>query len=63
MALGTGWYAGRLLFNAKERGPYGKNPELLLQMEMGFRDGTAKILASDAQWEGTFVGPVVFIVL
>jgi len=57
--LGTGWYAGRLPFGTKTRGPYGHDPELLLQLEITYGDGTQDTVVSDGQWQGTFTGPVL----
>jgi alpha-L-rhamnosidase len=57
--LGTGWYAGRLPFERKDRGPYGKRPELLLQLEITYEDGSRDTVVSDGRWEGTFEGPVL----
>jgi alpha-L-rhamnosidase len=58
--LGTGWYAGRLGWNPKKpRGFYGTEPELLLQLEVAYRDGTGETVVSDGQWEGTRNGPII----
>ena len=57
--LGTGWYAGRLPFKAKKAGPYGRDQELLLQLEIFYEDGSRDTIVSDGQWEGTFEGPIV----
>lgn len=57
--LGTGWYAGRLPFETKERGPYGKQPELLLQLEISYRDGSVETVVSDESWQGTYEGPIL----
>ncbi|HEU6447587.1 MAG TPA: family 78 glycoside hydrolase catalytic domain [Verrucomicrobiae bacterium] len=57
--LGSGWYAGRLPFETKQKGPYGKYPELLLQLEITYQDGSRDTIVSDGQWEGTFDGPVL----
>lgn len=58
-SLGTGWYAGRLPFETKKVGPYGQNPELLLQLEITYSDGSREAVVSDDQWEGTYEGPVI----
>jgi alpha-L-rhamnosidase len=55
-ALGTGWYAGRLM---RSRNTYGQQPQLLLQLEMTYDDGSSETLVSDGQWEGTFDGPIL----
>ncbi len=58
--LGTGWYAGRIGFDKKKpRGLYGAGPELLLQLEITYEDGSSETVASDDKWEGTFDGPVL----
>jgi alpha-L-rhamnosidase len=56
--LGTGWYVGRLGYERK-RAFYGKTPELLLQLEIRYKDGTTETIASDSQWEGTIDGPIL----
>ena len=55
--LGRGWYAGRLTWEKNQKETYGKNPELLLQMEVTYQDGSRERIVSDGQWEGTFEGP------
>lgn len=57
--LATGWYAGRFPFAAKERGPYGKDTALLVQLEITYTDGISDTVISDGQWEGTYGGPIV----
>lgn len=54
--LGKGWYAGQL-FSGKAR--YGQQPELLLQLEITFEDGSRQAIVSDGKWEGTSDGPVL----
>ncbi len=56
--LGTGWYAGRIGWG-KKIGIYGQHPELLLQLEITYEDGSSATIVSDGQWEGTFDGPVL----
>lgn len=58
--LGTGWFAGRLPFETKKRGPYGKNPEFIFQLEITRADGTRETVVSDENWEGTRDGPILF---
>jgi alpha-L-rhamnosidase len=55
-AIGTGWYAGRLMSG---RNRYGVHPGLLLQLEVTYRDGAREILPSDSQWEGSSDGPAL----
>ena len=58
--LGKGWYAGRLTWEKdKLKGRYGDYPELLLQLEITYQDGSSIVVVSDGQWEGTYEGPVV----
>lgn len=57
--LGTGWYAGRMTWDKDLRGYYGKHPELLLQLEITYQDGSREVIVSDGRWEGTFEGPVL----
>ena len=57
--LGTGWYAGRLPFKPKTRGPYGMNAAMLVQIEIIYADGTSETVASDESWQGTFEGPII----
>ncbi len=56
--LGTGWYAGRIGWG-DQTGFYGKSPELLLQLEITYVDGSSENVISDKSWQGTFDGPVV----
>ncbi len=55
--LGTGWYAGRLGW-MHEKGLFGRHPELLMQLEIVYRDGTRQTVLSDEQWRATFDGPI-----
>lgn len=57
--LGKGWYAGRLTWAKNQNGFYGKDPELLLQLEITYQDGSRETVVSDGKWEGTFEGPVL----
>jgi alpha-L-rhamnosidase len=57
--LGTGWYAGRISWGKRPRGIYGLDPELLLQLEVVYQDGTRETIVSDGQWEGTRNGPIL----
>ena len=57
--LGAGWFAGRLPFETKKIGPYGRDTALLVQLEITYVDGSAETIASDEKWEGTFEGPIV----
>jgi len=57
--VGTGWYAGRLTWEKGKKELYGEYPELLLQLEITYGDGSSQTVVSDGQWEGTFDGPLV----
>ena len=54
--LGEGWYAGRLM--AVGRFAYGRFPQLLLQLELEFADGTRQTVATDDSWRSTLEGPI-----
>ena len=54
--LGEGWYAGRLM--GVGRFAYGRYPELLLQLELEYTDGTRQIVATDDSWRSTVEGPI-----
>ncbi len=56
--LGAGWYAGRVGWRLKKQDPTAI-PELLLQLEITYKDGTTATVASDGGWEGTYEGPLV----
>lgn len=56
--LASGWYAGRLVWQ-NQVGVYGKTPELLLQMEIFFTDGSSKTVVSDEHWKAAWDGPIV----
>lgn len=55
--LGTGWYAGKMGFRG-EKNRYGSQPELLLQLEIEYADGTSSVISSDDAWKSTFDGPI-----
>jgi alpha-L-rhamnosidase len=57
--VGAGWYAGRLTWTKNKKELFGEHPELLLQLEITYADGSRDTVVSDGQWEGTFDGPVV----
>jgi len=56
--LGTGWFSGRLTWE-NLRNVFGPRPELLLQLEVAYADGTVEAMVSDENWEATFDGPVL----
>lgn len=55
--LGTGWYAGKIGFR-DEVNRYGVHPELLVQLEVEYADGSSFTLPSDEAWKATFEGPI-----
>ena len=55
--LGMGWYAGRLAWKEKKN-LYGKYPELLLQLEITYSDGTEETVLSDENWKASWNGPI-----
>ncbi len=55
--LGTGWYAGKIGFR-DESNRYGKEPELLLQLEGEYADGSTFLVVSDGDWKTSFQGPI-----
>ncbi|MCH7226245.1 family 78 glycoside hydrolase catalytic domain [Haloferula sp. A504] len=57
--LGTGWYAGRMGWGGSTDTHYGKFPELLLQLEIEYADGSKERVVSDESWQGTYEGPIV----
>lgn len=57
--LGTGWYAGRMTWEKDRQGIYGKEPALLLQLEITSVDGSRETIVSDRKWKGTLAGPVL----
>ncbi len=61
--LGDGWYAGRIgltgiVPDGPSRGIYGRQPSLLLQLEIELADGSACFIASDGTWRTTSEGPL-----
>ncbi|MBN1517059.1 family 78 glycoside hydrolase catalytic domain [Candidatus Sumerlaeota bacterium] len=56
--LGKGWYAGRLGWE-KRIDAYGNNPELLLQLEIAYADGSSDVICTDENWEATWEGPIL----
>ncbi|MCC6669992.1 MAG: family 78 glycoside hydrolase catalytic domain [Planctomycetes bacterium] len=62
--LADGWYAGRLGMAATlvpggpPRGIYGRQPRLLLQLELERAGGSTVRVVSDGSWSSTLQGPV-----
>lgn len=57
--LADGWYAGRFPFGTTTKGYYGKDPALLLQLEITYDDNSTDTIASDEQWQAAYDGPIV----
>ncbi len=58
--LGDGWYAGFVGMDPKRRGAhYGTRPQLLVQLDVEYTDGTRESIASDDSWESS-LGPIEF---
>ncbi|MFI5236044.1 MAG: family 78 glycoside hydrolase catalytic domain, partial [Gemmatimonadales bacterium] len=55
--LGDGWYRGFLGFDS-HRNIYGRQVALLLQLDIGYADGSTTRLVSDAGWK-TATGPIL----
>jgi alpha-L-rhamnosidase len=58
--LGDGWFAGFVGMDPKRRGAhYGPRPQLLVQLNVEYEDGTTRTIVSDGSW-GSSTGPIVF---
>jgi alpha-L-rhamnosidase len=58
--LGDGWYAGFVGFDPKHRGAhYGSRPQLLVQLNVGYEDGTTQTIVSDGSWKSS-TGPILY---
>ncbi|MEO7719005.1 MAG: family 78 glycoside hydrolase catalytic domain [Capsulimonas sp.] len=56
--LGDGWYSGFIGFGGR-RDYYGVRPEMRLQMEIVFTDGTRQTIVTDGTWKGS-QGPITY---
>ncbi|MBA3943246.1 MAG: family 78 glycoside hydrolase catalytic domain [Herpetosiphonaceae bacterium] len=56
--LGTGWYSGYVGFGRQCR-HYGTRPQLLLQLQLEYVDGTTATIISDGTWKAAS-GPITF---
>jgi len=61
--LADGWYAGRvglthIVPGGRPRALYGRQPRLLLQLEVEYGDGRCERVLSDASWRCTTGGPL-----
>ncbi len=54
--LGDGWYCGKVMVNKRTRN--GAYPEVLLQLEITFADGTRRTIVSDESWKAS-TGPIL----
>lgn len=57
VALGDGWYKGRIGFG-NQRHFYGDTRALLLQVEIEYTDGTKEVINTDNSWK-TAYGPIL----
>jgi alpha-L-rhamnosidase len=55
--LGDGWYSGHVAMAGEH--VYGQKPEMLLQMNVEYQDGTKDQIVSDASWKISTAGPIV----
>jgi len=53
--LGDGWYSGYIGWMGK-RDFYGKDPRLLVQLEIEYKDGSSQTIATDKSWKAGY-GP------
>lgn len=61
--IGDGWYAGKIgltmiVPGGPPRAIYGRQPALLLRLDIERSDGTTQTIVSDGTWESTLAGPV-----
>ena len=56
--LGDGWYSGYIGFGHR-RDYYGDRPELRLQINIEYADGTQDVVASDGSWQA-MTGPILY---
>ncbi len=57
--IGDGWYSGKVGWDVNRRGRYGDRPELLAQVEIVFKDGSKKVVATDCSWKYSYGAIVV----
>jgi alpha-L-rhamnosidase len=58
--LGDGWYAGFVGMDPKRRGAhYGTRPQILVQLDVEYADGTRESIASNDSWKSS-LGPIEF---
>lgn len=55
--VADGWYAGRIGWT-HQKGLYGSVPQILLQLEIEYEDGSKEYLVSDETWKCSY-GPIV----
>ncbi|HEX4022149.1 MAG TPA: family 78 glycoside hydrolase catalytic domain [Acidobacteriaceae bacterium] len=58
--LGNGWYCGLWQCWPPRVGIYGKQPHLLMQLEIEYADGRRQRVLSDPSWRGSTDGPIRF---
>ena len=57
VVMGDGWYCGFTGFGGK-RELYGVDPELLLQLDIDYVDGSREVIGSDDSWRWSY-GPIL----
>jgi alpha-L-rhamnosidase len=55
--VADGWYAGYVGFGHR-RNHYGKNPRLLAQMFIEYKDGSTAVVSTNSDWKASF-GPIL----
>lgn len=56
--LGDGWYSGYIGFQGK-RANYGEHPQLLVQLQIEYDDGSTETVVTDGSWKWS-AGPIVY---
>ncbi len=57
--LGTAWYAGEIWWH-HDKAVKGQQPELLVQLELIYEDGSKERIVTDGQWKETGDGPILY---
>lgn len=57
--LGTAWFEGRIAGWEAPEYVFTQYPELLLQLEITYKDGSTENIVSDNRWKATFDGPII----
>lgn len=59
VTLGSGWYRGRLAWEAKNRNIFGDKLGLLFQLMVAYSDGTSERITSNGNWKSS-TGEIVY---